>query len=150
MSPLSDAERHAKLLALEEWLAWQLQDTRRKLQGAEAQGERHTKLLTLQEWLVWQLQDTRRKLRALAPRVRQPSYILEKEIHKGHPLGATIHLVGCTMADRETRPIGADLAREGLTKDAGFFSPCEFCDPGKSLGIEKPVRPPKKRSGGMS
>lgn len=112
--------------------------------------ERLAKLLTLEEWLTWQLKDTRRKIQTLKPQVRQPSYMLEKAIHQGHPLGATIHLADCTMADRETRPIDAGLAREGLTKDRGFFTACEFCDPGKSLGIDQAPPAAKKRSGGMS
>lgn len=99
-------------------------------------GERLAKLRTLEEWLAWQLQDTRRKIQDVERQVQeQAGYIVEKEISKGHPLGATIHLADCTMAQRETRTISGEEARFALTKDGGFFTPCEFCDPRKALGV---------------
>lgn len=99
--------------------------------------ERLAKLRTLEAWLDWQLHDTRRKIRDLEAAASPPaSYVVEKAIREGHPLGAIIHLADCTMANRETRPISADDARTALSKDAKFFHACEFCDPGKTLGIE--------------
>jgi nitrile hydratase len=103
MSDLTPAERLAKLCALEEWLAWQLETTRRKIRDLEQQ---------------------------------QIGYVLEREIKQGHPLGATIHRADCTMPSRETRPVDASLARDGLTKDSRFFTACDFCDPRPSLGID--------------
>ena len=43
MSDLPPAERLAKLRALEEWLAWQLSDTRRKIREVEAGMDRERK-----------------------------------------------------------------------------------------------------------
>jgi hypothetical protein len=97
--------------------------------------ERLAKLRTLEEWLAWQLQDTQRKIAAVEQQVREQAYVVEKEIREGHPLGATVHLDTCTMAQRETRPVSADEARFALTKDKQFFQACEFCAPGKALGI---------------
>ncbi|MEV6181365.1 DUF6233 domain-containing protein [Streptomyces sp. NPDC052015] len=98
--------------------------------------ERLAKLRTLEEWLAWQLQDTRRKIEVLERQVQeQAGYVVEKAIREGHPLGATIHVADCTMVQRETRTISGAEARFALTKDGGFFTPCEFCAPGKTLGI---------------
>lgn len=62
-------------------------------------------------------------------------YVSEQEIHKGHPLGCTIHIGDCTMAARPTTGLTAEEARRALTKDAQFFHPCEFCRPDTALGI---------------
>lgn len=43
MSDLPSGERLAKLRALEEWLAWQLADTRRKIRQVEADADRDRK-----------------------------------------------------------------------------------------------------------
>ena len=40
MNDMPPTERLAKLRALEEWLAWQLNDTRRKIRAVEAEAER--------------------------------------------------------------------------------------------------------------
>jgi CHASE3 domain sensor protein len=98
-------------------------------------GERLAKLRTLEEWLRWQLQDTQRKIAAVEQQVREQAYVVEKAIREGHPLGATVHLADCTMAQRETRQVSADEARFALTKDKGFFTSCEFCAPAASLGV---------------
>lgn len=97
--------------------------------------ERLAKLRALEEWLDWQLRDTRRKIRDLEQQQAEVSYVVEKKIRDDHPMGATIHLAGCTMPERETNPISAGDARVALTKDGKFFQPCEFCAPRKSLGI---------------
>jgi hypothetical protein len=84
------------------------------------------------------LTSTRAKIKDVERQVQeQAGYVVEKEISKGHPLGATIHLADCTMAQRETRTISAEEARFALTKDGGFFQPCEFCAPKKALGVDE-------------
>jgi hypothetical protein len=89
-----------------------------------------------EEWLAWQLQHTRQKIHDLEQQEQQaPGYVVEKKIHEGHPLAATIHLADCAMPARETRPIDAVTARQGLTEDPRFFRACEFCAPDKTLGI---------------
>jgi hypothetical protein len=105
MTDLPPAERLAKLRTLEEWLAWQLDQTRRNIAAVEREVQ------------------------------QEAGYIVEKEIREGHPLGATIHLATCTMVQRETRTVSADEARHALTKDKQFFQACEFCAPAASLGI---------------
>ncbi|QLJ06803.1 hypothetical protein HZZ00_37885 (plasmid) [Streptomyces sp. NEAU-sy36] len=95
--------------------------------------ERLAKLHTLEEWLAWQLETTRRKIRDLEAQAVE--YVVEGEIHKGHPLGATVHVAGCTAIRREVRSFTAEEARFALTKDKRFFHGCEDCEPGKSLGI---------------
>ena len=98
--------------------------------------ERLAKLRTLEEWLAWQLESTRRKIRDLEQQQARPvEYKVEKQLREGHPLGATIHLADCTMTQRDTRSISADDARAALTKDGKFFRGCEFCAPGRALGI---------------
>jgi hypothetical protein len=104
MSDLTPVERLSKLRTLEQWLDWQLHDTRRKIRDLEAE--------------------------ASAP----VGYVVEKKVRDDHPLGAIVHRADCTMPERETRPISADDARTALAKDAKFFQACEFCAPGKSLG----------------
>ncbi|WP_265560974.1 DUF6233 domain-containing protein [Streptomyces hygroscopicus] len=105
MPDLSPSERLAKLKALEEWLAWQLDQTRRKIADLEQQ------------------------------QARPVEYKLEQKLRESHPLGATIHLADCTMTQRETRPISPDDARAALSKDRKFFMSCEFCRPDTKLGI---------------
>ncbi|MER6432113.1 DUF6233 domain-containing protein [Streptomyces sp900105245] len=56
-------------------------------------------------------------------------YAVEKQLHAGHPLGAAVHRVGCTMIQRDANPISADDARQALTSDGKFFRACEFCSP---------------------
>ncbi|PAZ15698.1 hypothetical protein CLM62_12950 [Streptomyces sp. SA15] len=99
--------------------------------------ERLAKLRALEEWLDWQLHDTRRKIRDLETAATPPaSYVIEPKQHPKHPAPALIHLAGCTMADRKTSPVEADAARIGLTKDPEHIAACEFCAPGKALGID--------------
>jgi len=87
MPDLPPAERLAKLRTLEEWLAWQLETTRRKIRDLEQQ----------------QRQPAR--------------YVIEPKRDPKHPEPATIHLADCTMAQRDTVPVSADEARLGLDKD---------------------------------
>lgn len=106
MSDLSPAERLAKLRALEEWLDWQLRDTRRKIAQTEQQ-----------------IHD-------------QAGYISEQAITEGHPLGATIHRANCTRIERPVTTLTADQARAALTNDATFFGSCKTCDPRNTLDIK--------------
>jgi hypothetical protein len=96
--------------------------------------ERLAKLRTLEQWLDWQLHDTRRKIADLE-KAQAPRYVLEPKMTPKHPQPALIHLADCTMPQRATSPIDADAARIGLTKDPGNIAACEFCAPGKTLGI---------------
>ena len=99
-------------------------------------GERLAKLRALEEWLEWQLNNTRQKIHALEQAEKAPvRYVIEPKQHPKHPDPARIHLADCTMPQRKTIPISAGEARIGLAKDPDMFAVCEFCDPGKSLGI---------------
>lgn len=97
--------------------------------------DRLAKLRTLEEWLAWQLDQTRRKIRDLeqAPPER---YVLEPKQHPKHPQPALIHTADCTMPNRATSPIDAADARLGLTKGGEDIVGCEFCTPGKTLGLD--------------
>ncbi|MFF9158274.1 DUF6233 domain-containing protein [Streptomyces sp. NPDC014846] len=70
-----------------------------------------------------------------APVAPASDYAVEKQLHAGHPLGATVHRVGCTMIQRDTNPISADDARQALASDGKFFRVCEFCRPDTGLKI---------------
>ncbi|MEU5537484.1 DUF6233 domain-containing protein [Streptomyces sp. NPDC020362] len=97
--------------------------------------ERLAKQRALEEWLAWQLDSTRRKIRDVEQQTAV-GYMVERKIHEDHPLGATVHLADCTMAQRETRPLDAGTARTVLTKDTRFFQACEFCSPSSILGLD--------------
>ncbi|MFF7755743.1 DUF6233 domain-containing protein [Streptomyces sp. NPDC007971] len=97
--------------------------------------ERLAKLRALEEWLARQLDSTRRKIRDVDQQTAV-GYMVERKIHEDHPLGATARLADCTMARRETRPPDAEVARTVPTKDGQSFQACEFCSPGKTLGLE--------------
>ncbi|MGW0584274.1 DUF6233 domain-containing protein [Streptomyces sp. NPDC002920] len=113
MPDLSPAERLTKLRTLEEWLAWQLDQTRRRIGDLEQQLQ----------------QD------------EQAGYISEQAIHDGHPAGVTIHRADCTMIDRPVTSLTAEKARLALTKDKSFFRTCEFCAPDKALGLDGAGQP---------
>ncbi|MGW3498623.1 DUF6233 domain-containing protein [Streptomyces sp. NPDC001020] len=97
--------------------------------------ERLAKHRAVEQWLVWQLRQTRREIGKIEQQMRAPGYVVEKTLRKGHPLGATVHVAGCTMAQRETRRLSADDARAALTKDRRFFSACQFCAPARALAL---------------
>ena len=105
MTDLPPAVRLAKLHALEEWLAWQLDSTRRKIQVLE-QEERDA-----------------------------VGYVVEQPIREGHPRGATVHRGDCKQVERQTRSATPDEARFVLEKDPSMFKPCEFCQPDQALGL---------------
>lgn len=62
-------------------------------------------------------------------------FLMEKQLHAGHPLGACVHRAGCTVIQRDANPVSADEARQALTGDGKFFRACEFCRPGTALQI---------------
>ncbi|WP_432171805.1 DUF6233 domain-containing protein [Streptomyces sp. 1222.5] len=66
---------------------------------------------------------------------RQAGFVVEKQLHAGHPLGATVHRADCTVIQRDANPISADEGRQALTGDGKFFHACEFCRPDAHLGI---------------
>ncbi|MFF4442424.1 DUF6233 domain-containing protein [Streptomyces sp. NPDC001621] len=70
-----------------------------------------------------------------APAQQASGYVVEKQLHAGHPLSAAVHRADCTVIQRDANPIGADDARQALTGDRKFFRACEFCRPGVALGI---------------
>jgi hypothetical protein len=97
--------------------------------------ERLAKLRTLEEWLAWQLDQTRRKIRDLE-QAPPEGYALEPKRHPKHPQPALIHTASCTMPQRDTSPIDASDARIALTKGGEGIAGCEFCEPGKALGLD--------------
>jgi hypothetical protein len=107
MTELSSVERLAKLRALEEWLTWQLQHTRRKIGDLE-----------------WRVRAT-------------DGYVSERERRAGRPTGTTIHVADCARIDHPVATLDATKAQFALVKDGGFHHPCEHCRPDKALGITK-------------
>jgi len=107
MSDLTPVERLAKLRALEQWLDWQLRDTRRRIEAAEAQARAVT------------------------------GYITEPERKAGQPVGVTIHTADCTRIQQAAATLDATKAQYALLKDSGFNHPCVHCRPDRALGIVK-------------
>lgn len=105
MSDLTPAERLVKLRALEEWLDWQLRDTRRKIEQVEQQA------------------------RATG------GYVTEQERKAGQAVGVTIHLATCTHIGQPVATLDEAGARFALAKDRGFMHPCEHCRPDRELGM---------------
>ncbi|MGY5103035.1 hypothetical protein [Streptomyces sp. 900105245] len=49
---------------------------------------------------------------SLQPPAREAGgFVVEKLLHVGHPLGATVHRAGCTGVQRDINPISAGDAR---------------------------------------
>jgi hypothetical protein len=107
MPDLSPAERLAKLRAVEQWLEWQLQDTRRKITAVEQQ------------------------VRAV------DGYVTEQERHAGRAVGVTIHAADCPRLQHPAASLTATKAQYALLKDAAFNHPCEHCRPDVALGTAK-------------
>jgi hypothetical protein len=105
MNDLSPAERLARHRAVEAWLVWQLEQTRRTIHELEQ---------SLQQ---------------------PAGYVVEPKQHPKHPMPALIHVADCTMVNQKALPVTEDQARIGLTKDRDNFAPCEFCAPEKALGL---------------
>jgi hypothetical protein len=99
--------------------------------------ERLARYRAVEAWLEWQLAQTRRTIADLEQQAQQAParYVIERKIRENHPQGAIVHLADCTMPERATRPVDADDARQGLTRDGQFFHACEFCSPDKTLGL---------------
>ena len=107
MTDLPPVERLAKLRALEEWLDWQLRDTRRKIEAVEQQ------------------------VRAVS------GYITEQERRAGQAVGVTIHAADCPKIQQPVTTLDATKAHYALLNDPGFNHPCQHCRPDKTLGIVK-------------
>lgn len=107
MSDLTPFERLAKLRALEEWLDWQLRDTRRKI--AQAADEVRT----------------------------VHGYVTEQERRAGKAVGATIHIADCPRIAQAVTAISDTDARQAITRDPGFMHPCAHCRPDIALGTAK-------------
>jgi hypothetical protein len=107
VNDLSPVERLAKLRALEEWLAWQLDNTRRKIKAVKQQARAAT------------------------------GYITEPERKAGQPVGVTIHTADCTKIQQAVTSLDATKAQYALIQDPGFNHPCEHCRPDRALGIAK-------------
>lgn len=107
MSDLTPAERLAKLRALEEWLAWQLEQTRRKIGDLEQQ------------------------VRTVH------GYVTEAERQAGKPTGVTIHSADCPHIRQPVTALDATEAQHAMVRDPGFQHPCQHCRPDKQLGIAK-------------
>jgi hypothetical protein len=107
MSELSPFERLAKLRALEEWLDWQLRDTRRKIEQVAA--------------------ETR----------ATHGYVTEPERRAGKAVGATIHTADCPRIGQAVTAISDTDARQAITRDPTFMHPCAHCRPDIALGTAK-------------
>lgn len=107
MSDLTPAERLAKLRALEEWLDWQLRDTRRKIE------------------------QTAEQVRIVH------GYVTEPEQQAGSPTGVTIHSADCPHIRHPVATLNANDAHYALLKDPKFQHPCQHCRPDKQLGLTK-------------
>jgi hypothetical protein len=107
MSDLTPAERLAKLRAVEEWLDWQLRQTRQRIEQVEQQARATT------------------------------GYITEQERKAGQPVGVTIHAADCPKISQPVATLDATKAQYALIKDPGFHHPCQHCRPDKVLGVAK-------------
>lgn len=107
MSDLTPTERLAKLRAVEAWLAWQLRETRRRIEQVEQQA------------------------RAVG------GYVTEQERRAGKPVGVTIHAADCKRIGQAVASLDANEAQTALTKDPGFTHACQHCRPDLALGIVK-------------
>ena len=107
MSDLTPVERLAKLRTLEQWLAWQLRDTRRKIEQVEQQVQATV------------------------------GYVTEQERKAGKAVGVTIHTADCRKIQQPVTAMDATKAQYALVKDGGFHHACEHCRPDKALGIVK-------------
>lgn len=112
MSDLSPEQRLAKLTALEEWLDWQLGDTRRKIRETERAIE----------------EDRRRRERAHA----ELNFKIEP---KRAGRDAKLHRGGCNLYKNEMGFINRDDAVIALTDDGTPIEPCAICNPMSALGL---------------
>ncbi|MFF1358686.1 DUF6233 domain-containing protein [Streptomyces sp. NPDC058297] len=106
MSDLSPSERLAKLAALEEWLEWQLGDTRRKIRETEQAIE----------------EDRRRRERAHA----ELNFKIEP---KRAGRDAKLHRGGCNLYKNEMGYISRGDARIALELTDPPIEPCDICNP---------------------
>ena len=111
MSDLTPAERLAKLRALEEWLAWQLADTRRKIRQVEADEE----------------QARRRAARAWA----EARFKLEPV--RGEERRSVLHRGGCGMWKGDHGFLDRQEALLALEDESMAVEECQVCNPGPAL-----------------
>lgn len=111
MSDLPPAERLAKLRALEEWLAWQLGDTRRKIRQLEADMDRDRKAAA-RAWAEarWKLEPTR-----------------------GEDRRSVLHRGGCGIWKGEHGFLSRREALLALEDETLSVELCSVCNPGPSL-----------------
>lgn len=112
MSDLSPEQRLAKLTALEEWLEWQLMDTRRKIRQTEQAVE----------------EDQRRRERAHA----ELSFKIEP---KRAGRDAKLHRGGCNLYRNQMGLITRADALIALDDDGTPIEPCAICNPMSALGL---------------
>jgi hypothetical protein len=112
MSDLSPSERLAKLAALEEWLDWQLMDTRRKKREAEQAVE----------------DERRRRERAHA----ELNFKIEP---KRAGRDAKLHRGGCNLYRHEMGYITRDDALIALEDEGTPIEACAICNPMSALGL---------------
>lgn len=111
MSDLSPSDRLAKLAALEEWLDWQLKDTRRKKREVEAQIE----------------QDRKRRERA---RAEMSWKIQPARADEGRPM---LHRGGCTLFKNPMGYLNREEALIALHDEGIGAECCTICRPETGL-----------------
>lgn len=112
MSDLSPSERLAKLAALEEWLEWQLMDTRRKKRETEQAVE----------------EERRRRERAHA----ELNFKIEP---KRAGRDAKLHRGGCGLYKNQMGYINRDDAVIALEMTDPPIEPCAICNPVPGLNL---------------
>ncbi|MFF1511939.1 DUF6233 domain-containing protein [Streptomyces sp. NPDC058326] len=63
----------------------------------------------------------------------EPGWVLAHLREGGRPVPAAVHIAGCPLAGRHTRPLTRDEARHALTE--GSLPACEICRPDSDLGL---------------
>ena len=111
MSDLPPAERLVKLRALEEWLVWQLGDTRRKIREVEAGMDRDRKQAA-RAWAEarWKLEPVR-----------------------GEERRSVLHRGGCGIWKGEHGFLDRQEALVALEDDSMSVEMCTVCNPGPGL-----------------
>lgn len=111
MNDLTPAERLVKLRALEEWLDWQLGDTRRKIRQLEADQERDRKAAAR----AWQ--EARFKLEPV----------------RGDNRRSVLHRGGCGIWKGEHGFLDRQEALLALEDESMAVEECQVCNPGPAL-----------------
>lgn len=111
MNDLTPSERLVKLRALEEWLAWQLGDTRRKIRQLEADQERERKAAA-RAWA-----EARFKLEPV----------------RGEERRSVLHRGGCGIWKGEHGFLDRQEALLALEDESMAVEECSVCNPGPAL-----------------